>query len=1425
MNKVKLGSLIFIISITGLSSTGLAKEQSNEPVGSTIIDTLSFEATNFSKLNKLYPEIKIANLTSDITLSEKEEIVAGQVKKFIDNTSFEQVIDVFSDSLYEDIPANDYFEGQTYEMTDLKEVYENKIKKESTMYAKLIVSVNQLEEYNQETVKQQLVLVSYFNRWGSFSNGKHMFWNELYHPQSNFMTKEQATQLNAAFVQLFSENPEQNLASKNVSITFWLALQAIDRNEAYKECVEHFLVQNGITDYSQWFYDSFKGRIYKDHYEGSNYDVGIWNRGATFYTFVPYLLNQTDTSNLMIGETRGEIVFTSPYNYGNDFVQAEKVLANAMKTITNTLELYDRTIVETDEMDVDKVLGQRAVLDQGRQWLNPEDSLSYELYRVAGYTGSHPNNGAVGGAGRIQMQANKLNVYATIAHELGHELDSLFNANIEFYTTYIDNAIRQQASYVNTFADGISVVKQNNAISNTSVENFQTKEDLTNYVTNMEDMAYLLDGIVATKVLALPVEEQVNYIKIAYVDGIKGSLNTEIDNADTIQARDLTLEELKALNLQTIEDLIDHNAVIMQPSDSNLNILRNKGQGYGTTMTYSAFFLSNGKPYHHNHRIINTLLAENGWEAFKTFNVTYNSAYSANANNGLSTDERVGDASLQALRAAFNDETVTYRSLMKQRYAEVMLRFKEGGLLDRSYQEMMDSMSSMDLANFYTFKQQNMSYYLNLSDEFSRSAIGYDEQIFVSVGSYTELYEVIKKNSSAQIKLTQSFKVEGQYAHEELPAFSGSLNGSGYTISELNQALFSSITGAEVKNLVLRDIKIDEKIATNEGENSYSGGLANIAQNTRIQNVHVVDASIFSTAAEKPIVGGIIGNSLNTVIQNSTVQDTIVSGAYVGGIAGRSENSKLLNVYTTGQLKGIPISDLRIGGIIGNGFKNTVVQNSYTTMEVEKGNGMLGSDYTSGNKSITFENSISLAKIETANQTKFYGYGVSLVPWKNNFEIEEYTGKSSTTFENLDVSSVSLKQVNQEFFANQLSWKNETVWGIENTTSENKLPYLKNSDPRNKEEKDLSKLILKTERKEIYVGEELDLEDLIDEVYDKTGQLVDKKEVEIIGTVDNSKSGETVIVYKYNNIEKKAIVVVKENKTSVKVHDSTIYVGDTWEAKDNFDGATDREGKEVGFEKITVGGDTVDTTKTGRYEVRYSYEDVESKAVVTVKESQTTAFEKETKITFLEDNDTGTIIDPEDPGNGVTPVDPVNPNGAELMISYASNLNFGVHKSKTGTSFNALADKVWADETQTETREVTPFVATKDSRGVSREGWVLTARQENEFVGENKQPLKGAELSLSNLSYANLVGAPTATANKIVLGQEAKEVAKAGMNQGIGAWSLAMGQLDSSVEQGEDKVMSKTTSGITLSLPANTVIDTQTYSTTVTWELATDPTL
>lgn len=219
----------------------------------------------------------------------------------------------------------------------------------------------------------------------------------------------------------------------------------------------------------------------------------------------------------------------------------------------------------------------------------------------------------------------------------------------------------------------------------------------------------------------------------------------------------------------------------------------------------------------------------------------------------------------------------------------------------------------------------------------------------------------------------------------------------------------------------------------------------------------------------------------------------------------------------------------------------------------------------------------------------------------------------------------------------------------------------------------------------------------------------------------------------------------------------------------------------------------------------------------------------EAKVTFLEDDDTGNIVDPDNPGGGdggggVDPVDPENPNGAELMIQYASNLNFGT-QSKSATSWNALADKVYTDETHNETREVTPFVATKDSRGTSRKGWVLQATQDGEFTDGGGAVLAGAQLSLSNLRYADVNGAPKAAKGEITLGNEAKDISRAGDGEGIGAWSLALGDLQGGEQgEGEDKVTNQTTTGITLSVPSTSAKNTGTYSTTVTWTLSSDPT-
>lgn len=205
-------------------------------------------------------------------------------------------------------------------------------------------------------------------------------------------------------------------------------------------------------------------------------------------------------------------------------------------------------------------------------------------------------------------------------------------------------------------------------------------------------------------------------------------------------------------------------------------------------------------------------------------------------------------------------------------------------------------------------------------------------------------------------------------------------------------------------------------------------------------------------------------------------------------------------------------------------------------------------------------------------------------------------------------------------------------------------------------------------------------------------------------------------------------------------------------------------------------------------------------------------------VTFEADEDTGTIVDPDDPdGGGVDPVDPSNPEGAELMISYASNLNFGT-QSKQGTSWNALADKVKKTDENGEKveAEATPFVATKDSRGASRKGWSLTVKQDGAFK-DGDDELKGAEIVLSGLQYGGDQGAPKPKTEAITVSNEAKEVSNAGVDEGIGAWSLALGSL-----QGEEGA--QTTSGVTLNVPSTSAKNTGTYSTTVTWELTADPT-
>ncbi|MBC6136653.1 LPXTG cell wall anchor domain-containing protein [Listeria innocua] len=136
----------------------------------------------------------------------------------------------------------------------------------------------------------------------------------------------------------------------------------------------------------------------------------------------------------------------------------------------------------------------------------------------------------------------------------------------------------------------------------------------------------------------------------------------------------------------------------------------------------------------------------------------------------------------------------------------------------------------------------------------------------------------------------------------------------------------------------------------------------------------------------------------------------------------------------------------------------------------------------------------------------------------------------------------------------------------------------------------------------IYTGDTWNAGDNFDSALDKDGNSVTFADITVTGTVNTNQAGTNTITYSYDGVSKAITVTVLENKEGVSAHDSTIYVGDAWDAKDNFDSAFDKDGNAVDLEDVTVTENpTVDTTKAGAYEVTYKYGKVSKKITLTVK--------------------------------------------------------------------------------------------------------------------------------------------------------------------------------------------------------------------------------
>jgi hypothetical protein len=173
-------------------------------------------------------------------------------------------------------------------------------------------------------------------------------------------------------------------------------------------------------------------------------------------------------------------------------------------------------------------------------------------------------------------------------------------------------------------------------------------------------------------------------------------------------------------------------------------------------------------------------------------------------------------------------------------------------------------------------------------------------------------------------------------------SFSGTLNGNGFTISNLDVPLFSELAAATISNI---NLTTDENGINGTGP---TGILARTTttlldsdpeaplRTTLIDEVHV--SGIVTSSYD--YTGGLVGQNYYGIISNSSNSAEISSsGSYVGGIAGSDESGTLNNTLNSGSISS---SGMRwVGGLIGNG-QNSSIENSDSSGEVRGNFGVGG---------------------------------------------------------------------------------------------------------------------------------------------------------------------------------------------------------------------------------------------------------------------------------------------------------------------------------------------------------------------------------------------------------------------------------------------------------------------------------------------------
>lgn len=250
---------------------------------------------------------------------------------------------------------------------------------------------------------------------------------------------------------------------------------------------------------------------------------------------------------------------------------------------------------------------------------------------------------------------------------------------------------------------------------------------------------------------------------------------------------------------------------------------------------------------------------------------------------------------------------------------------------------------------------------------------------------------------------------------------------------------------------------------------------------------------------------------------------------------------------------------------------------------------------------------------------------------------------------------------------------------------------------------------IKTKDSMLYVGQEWNAKDNFVSATDEEGQPIQLEDKRIsYNKPDLSKPGVHKVKYIFHSkgkeFESESSIAVKEDLSSIKTKDSTLYVGQKWNPEDNFVSAADEEGKNIpwGDRRINQNNTSVDTSKPGVYQNKYTLngkaKDIDSSFTVTVKEDKTKVELQDAVLYRNQKWDIASVIKTvaDKDGNPITPeqIDNVWIDGEKTKELDTSKLN--THSVQFAV-LNAYNEWINSNKVMVTIKEDLTSIKTKDS--------------------------------------------------------------------------------------------------------------------------------